>query len=219
MKGLNQMLKKWTITGAVALIALALAACGTGNGTTMDNTNQDMTTHNVGKGHALPNNYNAKGTDSGTMLLNRDSKMQVSQQIADRIAALDDVDSASVLLAGRNAYVAVVMPSGQGKGTGAGANMGKGNAGNTGGSQALSTFDAPQQIKERIASQVRAINPNIRRVYVSANPDFVSRMNGFAQDVMSGRPVSGFLDEFNTLVQRIFPTNAGRPMAPSATTP
>ncbi|MCC2683763.1 MAG: YhcN/YlaJ family sporulation lipoprotein [Paenibacillaceae bacterium] len=211
------MLKKWTIAGAGAMIAFALAACGTGNGTTMDNASNDMTTHNVGKGHALSNAYNAGGADSGTMLLTRDSKMQVSQQIADRIAALDDVDSASVLLAGRNAYVAVVMPSGQGKGVGAGTNTSGANAGTTGESQALSTFEAPQQIKERIASQVRAINPNIRRVYISANPDFVARMNGFAQDVMSGRPISGFVDEFNTLVQRIFPTNSGRvlPAQPS----
>jgi YhcN/YlaJ family sporulation lipoprotein len=209
MKEMNQLLNKWTMAGAGALFALALTGCGTGNGTTMNGANHDMTTHNVGKGHALTNRG---GTDSGTMLLTRDSKMQVSQQIADRIASLDDVDSASVLLAGRSAYVAVVLPSGQGKGSGAGA-----NADTTGESQALSTHDAPQLIKERIASQVRMINPNIRRVYISANPDFVARMNGFAQDVMSGRPVSGFMDEFNTLVQRIFPTNAGHalPSPPS----
>jgi YhcN/YlaJ family sporulation lipoprotein len=164
----------------------------------MDNTNNDMTGHNVGKSHMLSNEA---GTNSGTMLLTRDSKMQVSQQIADRIAALDDVDSASVLLAGRTAYVAVVMPSGQGNESGAAA-----NEGNAGESHTLSTYDAPQEIKERIASQVKTINPNIRRVYVSANPDFVARMNGFAQDVMSGRPVSGFVDEFNTLIQRVFPT-------------
>jgi YhcN/YlaJ family sporulation lipoprotein len=209
MKELNQLLNKWTMAGAGALFALALTGCGAGNGTTMDDANHDMTTHNVGKGHAL---QNGSGTDSGTMLLTRDSKMQVSQQIADRIASLDEVDSASVLLAGRTAYVAVVMPSGQGKGSGAGV-----NGGNAGGSHTLSMDDAPMQIKERIASQVRMINPNIRRVYISANPDFVARMNGFAQDVMSGRPVSGFMDEFNTLVQRIFPTNAGHalPSQPS----
>jgi YhcN/YlaJ family sporulation lipoprotein len=125
---------------------------------------------------------------------------------------MDEVKSANVLLTANNAFIAVVLPPG----TTTSSDM---NAKNPTDRihQAAAGADLSLQLKQLIAEKVKAVNPNIRNVYISANPDFVQRINGFSQDVKNGRPVSGFMNEFNTIVQRIFPSNAGSriPTGPS----
>lgn len=61
------------------------------------------------------------------------------------------------------------------------------------------------QVKEQIASKVKQLNPSIEHVYVSANPDFVGRMNAYMNDVKLGHPIQGYIAEFNAMVERIFP--------------
>ncbi|WP_310551364.1 YhcN/YlaJ family sporulation lipoprotein [Paenibacillus glufosinatiresistens] len=63
-----------------------------------------------------------------------------------------------------------------------------------------------KELKNRIAETVRSYDSNIGSVYVSANPDFVERVNGYADQARGGHPLSGFANEFRTLVERIFPT-------------
>ncbi|MCY9666360.1 YhcN/YlaJ family sporulation lipoprotein, partial [Paenibacillus alginolyticus] len=57
----------------------------------------------------------------------------------------------------------------------------------------------------QIAPKVRETDPTIQNVYVSTNPDFIDRINAYVRDVQEGRPVAGFVEEFNEMVQRIFP--------------
>ncbi|REE86165.1 YhcN/YlaJ family sporulation lipoprotein [Paenibacillus taihuensis] len=64
---------------------------------------------------------------------------------------------------------------------------------------------ATGDLKTRIANEVKAMAPQIKNVYVSANPDFVDRMTGYANDVKLGHPIQGFIAEFNAMVDRIFP--------------
>jgi hypothetical protein len=45
-------------------------------------------------------------------------------------------------------------------------------------------------------------------VYVSADPEFANRLRGYANRLDDGRPIRGLIEEFNILVQRVFPTNA-----------
>ncbi|MBR8645716.1 YhcN/YlaJ family sporulation lipoprotein [[Brevibacterium] frigoritolerans] len=42
---------------------------------------------------------------------------------------------------------------------------------------------------------------------MSANPDFVQRMDRYANDIENGKPVEGFAEEFRELVTRIFPSS------------
>jgi hypothetical protein len=98
--------------------------------------------------------------------------------------------------------------------TGAGYNNGNvgtyfgSNYGNTGfySGTGTTSADVSSALKDRIANQVKAMAPDIQNVYVSANPDFVSRMQNFANAVSQGHPIQGLVAEFNALVQRIFPT-------------
>jgi YhcN/YlaJ family sporulation lipoprotein len=108
-----------------------------------------------------------------------ENRFDIAQAAADRIARLNGVKSANVLVTNRNAYVAAVVniPSNQ----------------------------VTRTLEDQIAKEVRATDPNIQNVYVSTNPEFVDRVRQYVDDVRRGRPVSGFFDELSTIIQRIFP--------------
>ena len=68
----------------------------------------------------------------------------------------------------------------------------------------LNTNEVTTVMKERIAAEVKKMAPQIDHVYVSANPDFITRMTSYMEDVRLGHPIQGFVAEFNALVERIF---------------
>jgi len=69
--------------------------------------------------------------------------------------------------------------------------------------------DVTEEMKDKIAAEVKRYNSGIDNVYVSANPDFVERADFYAQEVRAGHPLKGFANEFRTMVERIFPTRSG----------
>lgn len=66
-----------------------------------------------------------------------------------------------------------------------------------------------QEVKDMIADVIKKNDSTITEVFVSANPEFVERVGNFVTDVSNGHPISGIVDEFQTLVDRIFPTASG----------
>ncbi|MBT2283534.1 YhcN/YlaJ family sporulation lipoprotein [Paenibacillus polymyxa] len=64
-----------------------------------------------------------------------------------------------------------------------------------------------EEIKGKISAKIKQFAPNIENVYVSANPDFVEHVENYATDIRNGKPVSGMIDTFQSMVERIFPTN------------
>jgi YhcN/YlaJ family sporulation lipoprotein len=121
------------------------------------------------------------GTDMTGM--HNNTRMEAAQDCANQLTATQPIQSANVMLTDKNAYVAVATKDGQ-------------------------DLDKAGDMKTKIAEQVKAMRPNIQNVYVSANPDFVGRINNYVQDLNAGKPVSGLVQEFNTMVQRLFPANA-----------
>jgi YhcN/YlaJ family sporulation lipoprotein len=107
------------------------------------------------------------------------NRFDIAQAAADRIVRLNGVKGANVLVTKPNAYVAAVV--------------------NTPANQ------LPRALEDRIANEVRATDPTIKNVYVSTNPEFVDRVNQYAEYVRQGRPVSGFFNELSQMIQRIFP--------------
>ena len=132
------------------------------------------------------NGINTKNNTNTNQLRNvgnrtfNDQDFNLSEDIANRVAGLKEVKSANVLLTGRTAYVAAVMNNDEG--------------------DRIST-----RVENKIADTVRSVDHSIDRVYVSTNPDFVDRVNRYADDVGNGRPVRGFGQEFGELVNRVFP--------------
>ncbi|WP_405153799.1 YhcN/YlaJ family sporulation lipoprotein [Paenibacillus sp. FSL K6-0108] len=68
--------------------------------------------------------------------------------------------------------------------------------------------NTPEEIKSKISAKIKQFAPHVENVYVSANPDFVQHVEGYATDIRNGKPVSGMLNTFQSMVERIFPTNA-----------
>ncbi|WP_027087903.1 YhcN/YlaJ family sporulation lipoprotein [Cohnella panacarvi] len=122
--------------------------------------------------------------------LHGNSHMQMSDAIANHLAAMPEIDAAYVVMTDRNAYVAVTQN-----------NKGGGHVHGTGLSNSLKT---------KIADNVKSMSTSTQNVYVSANPDFASRMRNFAEETRQGHPIQGFLSEFNALVERIFPAESSR---------
>ncbi len=133
-----------------------------------------------------PNNNNIVPGPHGN------SYLELNDLVAERLAEMPEIESAYVMVTDTNAYVAVVEAA---KGS-RGARASK--AGKTGG-------DVAGDLKARVEARVRSLVPGVQRVYVSANPDFYGRMQKWAEDVRQGRALQGFVEEFNTLVARIFP--------------
>ncbi|MGM0883914.1 MAG: YhcN/YlaJ family sporulation lipoprotein [Bacillota bacterium] len=108
-----------------------------------------------------------------------DNRIEIADKAAEKITNLKGVNQANVLVTRRNAYVAAVLDTDQQKLT--------------------------KNIEDQIANQVRKVDPDIQNVYVSTNPEFVERINGYVGDVQEGRPVTGFMEQFNEIAARIFP--------------
>ena len=126
-----------------------------------------------------PNDVNYR-TDNGTnpnMVRNvgnrifNDNNFTLSDDIANRVAGMKEVKSANVLITDHTAYVAAVLNNNQG---------GRVSA----------------RIEKKIADTVRSVDKSVDNVYVSTNPDFVDRVNQYANDVGNGRPIQGFGQQF-----------------------
>ncbi|MCE5170184.1 YhcN/YlaJ family sporulation lipoprotein [Paenibacillus profundus] len=203
-------------------------------------------------------NYDMSGGRYGMHSAN--SKMEMSQKIANKIATIKGVKSANVVVTNNNAYVAVTTehtttaPKGKMSGMSThrqdgrtygtskhgshmgtygtskhGSHMGthgtskhgsRSHMGTQGtskhgshagsyGTRSTSASDVPTDLKEKIGNMVKKEAPNCNNVYVSANPDFVDRMNYYNNYAANGQPLTGFANEFQEMIYRIFPTNAG----------
>jgi YhcN/YlaJ family sporulation lipoprotein len=109
---------------------------------------------------------------------NVDNRVQVANEAAAKVAEINGIQRANVLVTQRNAYVGAVLDN-NGQLTG--------------------------EIENQIANQVKATDPNIQNVYVSTSPELVDRFNSYVVDIQQGRPVAGFVEQFNEITQRIFP--------------
>ncbi|GGE14918.1 hypothetical protein GCM10011571_15570 [Marinithermofilum abyssi] len=107
--------------------------------------------------------------------------MRVADDVASSVAKLKTIDSATVVVTDSTAYVGVLFEKDY-----------KGGVTN--------------RIKTKVSRQVRKADPSVTRVFVSANPDFVSRIGDMARDIRNGRPIAGIRDSFMELVRRTFPT-------------
>lgn len=108
------------------------------------------------------------------------SKMRVADQAADKVSDLPEVDTANVIVTENNAYVAAKLDNSTRSGL-------------------------TNDIENKISKAVKSVDHDIDRVYVSVNPDFYDRMNTYASDIRNGRPVSGFFNQFNEMIRRVFP--------------
>ena len=173
------------------LIATVLTACGTNKDNEKNNadnnnpvTENEVTDNNKDKN---TDNNNADGLDNGVDH-NGESRLDLAEDAADKVAELDEVDNATVIITDNNAYVAVVMHDGAE------------DTNNPDGEDALS-----KDLEDKIAEKVREVKSDVNNVYVSLNPDFVDRMRDYGTRISEGEPIEGFFDEFGEAIRNVFP--------------
>lgn len=104
-----------------------------------------------------------------------------ADNIAQKVNQIKDVNSSTVVLADTRAWVGIDL---------------KANAG----------VNLTDQVKNEVANTVKTEDPSIQTVYVTADVDTVTRLKAMANDIKSGKPVSGFVNELQNIGQRIMPS-------------
>ncbi|MEK3883087.1 YhcN/YlaJ family sporulation lipoprotein [Paenibacillus sp. PL2-23] len=158
-------------------------------------------------------------TNNNVIGSHQNYRLELSEQIANRIQDIDGVKVSYVMLADKNAYVAVSLqdelPQGDAR-IMSRTQMGMMDHDNRDERKRMSAMSTGEehltaQLKGQIASVVKQSHPQIANIYISANPDFVMRMGSYMNDSAHGYPVQNYIMEFNAMVERIFPV--GQPDA------
>lgn len=166
-------MKKISILAVASLAIFSLMGC---------NNNQDEEAMNKDNNNGAENVVHEENNDTNDTDLdhNDQTRFEAAEEAADRVAELDEIDSANVIVADQTAYVAVVMSDGKNE-------------------------EVTEDVENKIAEQVKSSDSAIQTVYVSANPDFVDQMKDYGQRIQEGDPVGGLVDEFSDMVRRVFP--------------
>lgn len=102
------------------------------------------------------------------------------EDIAERAAELKEIESATCVITGDTALIGVQFDE-QYKG------------------------GVTDSIKKKVENACKDEDPRIERVIVTADPDIFARIEDMLEDIGKGRPVSGFAEEINELINRIQP--------------
>ncbi|WP_102027909.1 YhcN/YlaJ family sporulation lipoprotein [Salirhabdus sp. Marseille-P4669] len=140
-------------------------------------------TNNDNKGNYHNNDVNRETTNENNNNTNNNNtdEYDVADKAADQITSkVDEVDRAYVFTGPENAYVAVVLNNGE---------------------------ELSNDVENRIRRTVKDADNTIDDVFISANPDFFQRAEGYAGDLEAGDPVEGLFDEMGEMFRRIFPNN------------
>jgi spore cortex protein len=158
------------------LTAILISGCATNdNGEGRNNLARNSS--NVNEDIRNVNNGDDVNDIEPRRLISQD-QLSSADNAANRVENLKEVKRATVILTDNNAYVGAVLEEGT--------KLTKG-------------------IEDKIASAVRKGDEAAERVYISTNPDFVERMDGYVNDLKNDRPVRGLADEFGETVKRVFP--------------
>ncbi|MEW9700802.1 YhcN/YlaJ family sporulation lipoprotein [Paenibacillus sp. SI8] len=155
-------------------------------------------------------------------------KLEYSQFLSNQLNALNGVNTAIVMTTDQNAYVAFMIDS---SATGTKGTTKETN--NQGTAKGFYNDNAPSndtipsndlntgvnsyetavhhdllshRFKQTIAEKIRKLQPNLMDVYISANRDFLNKMNNYAQESWKGQSLMPHLTEFNQTVEKVFGT-------------
>mgnify|MGYP001267755892 FL=1 len=106
---------------------------------------------------------------------------KIVSNLADVADKVPGVNKSTVVLAGTTAYVGIDQK----------ADLEKGET---------------ERIKRDVSNKVKGAEPRLTAVYVSSDPDTVSRLRRVAEGIAAGQPVSAFDNELAEIVKRISPT-------------
>ncbi|HLR10616.1 MAG TPA: YhcN/YlaJ family sporulation lipoprotein [Sporosarcina sp.] len=192
-------MKKLSLFVVAAVMSIVLVGCGTTKKepeTTEDmNTNTNMTTDNDA---VTEDNNDDRGTgdvgdvndNDDTVDHNGERRLDVADDVADKVSELDEVDRANVILTANEAYVAIETNTGEK---------------DTEGTNTDTDSQISKELETKVANKVREAKSDVDQVYVSLDPDFVERMRDYRTRIDEGEPIEGFFDEFGEAMRDMFP--------------
>ncbi|MDF2590794.1 MAG: putative sporulation lipoprotein YhcN/YlaJ [Clostridia bacterium] len=139
--------------------------------------------YNNGNGLGYNNGLRNNGQGNSDALGNNvgyNTTAQENENLVSAIEGINGVRNANVVVSGNTAYVGITLDN-------------TANATNT------------NNIKSNVAQQVKTSNRNINTVYVSTDAGFINRLRNVVNGIKGGRPISGFTNELNNMVERITP--------------
>ncbi|MEH7011356.1 YhcN/YlaJ family sporulation lipoprotein [Neobacillus niacini] len=175
-------MKKFKILFTCLCISALVTGCNMkeeGRETDQHGETNNRNTGALNIGNSLGNpKLNFTNTNITTNTTNK-TGLRIVDEAEDNVQNLDEVKRANIIVANRNAYVAVVMDDDfHGE---------------------LSPY-----IEDQIAQQVRATDAAIQNVYISSNRDFVRQMSQYRDQIQNGRPADDINGGFNKMVRRVF---------------
>jgi spore cortex protein len=181
-------LKKISILPASLLLILSLVGCANNDNTNNSNGNktndQTNTAENTGAGKSADGTNDANNNNDTNG--NGQWNVEVADDVAERISKMDEVENAYVLVTDESAFVGAVLKE---------------------------NVTENDDLKSKIADEVRKDNSNFNNVYVSFNPDVAARLTEYADQIRAGEPIEGFIEEFTTGINRMFPESKYSPGA------
>lgn len=174
-------MKKLAMFPLSLLLVFSLLGCGTKDddkNTTNDNTVNDKntTTDTTNNDNATDDNSENGTTDGNDGMTN--SNVEVADDAAEKITAMDEVDSSNVLVTDNNAYVGVVLKEGT---------------------------EETDELKQKISDEVRNVHSEFDNVFISFNPDVAQSLTDYGDQIRAGDPVEGFFEEVADSINRMFP--------------
>ncbi len=106
-------------------------------------------------------------------------RIHTAHYLEEEVEILDEVRHATVLVEGRDAYVALEFVD--------------------------TEFLLNEEVKNKIVDQIRTTDPDIDNIHLSHNMDFNTRMHSLARDIERGLPEKAIGDSFRKTVRRVFP--------------
>jgi YhcN/YlaJ family sporulation lipoprotein len=111
------------------------------------------------------------------------SKLELDKDTAQQIAAMNGIKSVQVIRMNGDAFVALALAN----------------------RNTTAEAKVPPQFEAKVAAIVRAARPDVKRIYVSANPIFIDRTKAIVEDLQNGIHTAGAINEFQSIVERLFP--------------
>jgi YhcN/YlaJ family sporulation lipoprotein len=215
---------KFTVIGLSAALFCSIAGCGS------EYDVQSQNNYSSQRIKEPKNNSRAyQTTQQFDSVEHTNTKLELNQPLIEVVQAVDGVNSAIVMTTDRFAYVAIALDNTATGTKGIRSRRETNNKGTSSGSYNYNTGsqhmnpndlisgynsyetvenhqDISHAFKQRIAEQIRLARPDIHDVFISANRQFINRLNYYAQESWKGHSLQAYLPEFNQMVMQIFGT-------------
>jgi len=148
-----------------------------------DTTPNDTTPNDTTPNDTTPNDTTPKDTTTKETpgdMTDEDTRSEEAKKIADKVADLEEIESATCVITGDTAMVGVQF-SEQYKG------------------------ELTDEIKKKIEDVAEKSEEKITKVVVTADPDLYKRLEDIVTDIGKGKPLTGFRDEIDEILNRIQP--------------